>query len=1251
MKKRFISIFLVICMVACLLPANVFATDWTTSVTTKVVHDPRDVNYTILVMNHQGQVIQSVYYRLKTGISFSETGKMTEDWSVTNYTYDGQGNVCSAIEEANGETTLYTYQYDLENQRIYKYKGATRCIEYDMDGKILRSDWDNPRMVEAYSIEGESYYQYEYDYNQNGYSVVSYYTAAKSPGSVFGTMYTHTYEDGRLTDIGASNGGMPWHNDQPYTYDSNGIIVAAQPMDLNNSVFNFIYDNSNKVTGIEMVGKKVNASVQFTYDSNGLTRIIADGRTVYASISSPIGPDTAAITSLYPASGSTFDFSDTSSDTRMRIFFDREVSDGDGGRPELDFNVGTLEIHKASDDSIVYQVQYGTEVSLWNVDGSPMAVVLKNATAALDYDTEYYVTMPEGFIKMADGTVSPAIEKGEWQFTTSGGQSLFYEFSYDLDGGTWNEPDVCVPYEKSETVSITTEVPAKSGYTFTGWSDGSTTYQPGDTFAMPEHDVVLTAVWEPKSYYLTYDLGGVGPYPATSHLVGETITIPSEAPEKEGFVFGGWFDGSTTYQLGESFTMPAHNVTLTAMWSEFVGPPTPYYTVSYNLNGGIGDIPSEQVVINGTVTITSIIPTKEGYQFAGWSDGVTTYQPGAPLEKVKHDVVLTAVWEELPKVTYSVEKALTYARNHWNDGVGECANFVSRCVIAGGLEINIDNGTSGCIDKICNVTGLEAQPLQTQLVSGYMRVLQSDNPGMIAPGDVVIQWCNTHNKSPHVLICGGFNTKKVATYYAHASAKNNQGFAFNYSYVVPNIPPRYDHTVNCEMTAKVIRLSTLSQDTQCLAKTTFHSDCPVEMVMTINNEALDSRTISDGTISNSFATMGATGTGPDREIAISVLGDSISNHDVQLELLGTGSGQMTLNIAHTYNDGSIEKYTFQNIALNGTSIGYLDSMEPGLLTRLIMQNTENNSSEVWVAYPDECIDEPTPERFPIEQSKPNTPNIPVFGSTEGTSTPTIYSITIPTVTGGKVTATPTSASKGTTVTFTVTPDTGYELTTLTATDSSSNKLILTDKGSGKYTFTMPASNVTVSAIFAPTFPEPAAPTENTSNDEPYLFPFTDVLKTDWFCDAVEYVFNNDLMSGTAPYTFDPQGKMNRAMVWTVLGRMAEANVDGSDSPWYAKAQVWAMTNNVSDGTNPDNSISRQELTTMLWRYIGSPAANADLSGFSDIASVANWASSAMQWAVSTGLIVGDNGRLNPTGNAKRCEVAAIFMRFCENIAE
>lgn len=188
----------------------------------------------------------------------------------------------------------------------------------------------------------------------------------------------------------------------------------------------------------------------------------------------------------------------------------------------------------------------------------------------------------------------------------------------------------------------------------------------------------------------------------------------------------------------------------------------------------------------------------------------------------------------------------------------------------------------------------------------------------------------------------------------------------------------------------------------------------------------------------------------------------------------------------------------------------------------------------------------------------------------------------------------------------------------------------------------------------PAEPEtPAVPETPVRPEEPVVSApvYDDVAPGAWYNEAAAYVASKGLMTGTGENIFSPNEQMTRAMVWTVLGRIAGADVDGSGSLWYSKAQAWAAANNVSDGTNPTGSISRQELMTMLWRYTGSPAATADLSKFSDSESVADWADAAMQWAISTGLIVGDNGRLNPTGDARRCEVAAIFMRFCENIAE
>ena len=92
---------------------------------------------------------------------------------------------------------------------------------------------------------------------------------------------------------------------------------------------------------------------------------------------------------------------------------------------------------------------------------------------------------------------------------------------------------------------------------------------------------------------------------------------------------------------------------------------------------------------------------------------------------------------------------------------------------------------------------------------------------------------------------------------------------------------------------------------------------------------------------------------------------------------------------------------------------------------------------------------------------------------------------------------------------------------------------------------------------------------------------------------------------------------------------------------------WAKANGVSDGTNPEVNITREQLVAMLYRYAGSPAANGSLDNFSDASTVSSYAVNAMQWAVANSIVNGSNGKLNPKNNATRAEVAAILMRFCE----
>lgn len=239
-------------------------------------------------------------------------------------------------------------------------------------------------------------------------------------------------------------------------------------------------------------------------------------------------------------------------------------------------------------------------------------------------------------------------------------------------------------------------------------------------------------------------------------------------------------------------------------------------------------------------------------------------------------------------------------------------------------------------------------------------------------------------------------------------------------------------------------------------------------------------------------------------------------------------------------------------------------------------------------------------------------------------------------TDGKITISTPKAVEGATVTITVTPDKDKELKSLEVIDENGNRLPLTDLGNGKFSFVMPAGKVTVKSEFG--------------KANAYVNPYMDVQTNDWYFGAVQYVTENGLMNGTGN-GFEPNLATSRAMIWTILARMSGVNT-ASGGEWYAVAQQWAKANGVSDGTMPNGTITREQLAAMLYRYAVSKGmvkapVTANLSIFADASSVSTYANEAMQWAVSTGLINGMDGKLNPQGSATRAQVATMLMRFAE----
>ena len=263
-----------------------------------------------------------------------------------------------------------------------------------------------------------------------------------------------------------------------------------------------------------------------------------------------------------------------------------------------------------------------------------------------------------------------------------------------------------------------------------------------------------------------------------------------------------------------------------------------------------------------------------------------------------------------------------------------------------------------------------------------------------------------------------------------------------------------------------------------------------------------------------------------------------------------------------------------------------------------------------------------------------------------------YKITVEATQGGTVTADPTAAKAGTTVTLTPVPDRGYQVGSVAVTDRFGDAVAVTEQANGTYTFTMPNGQVTVTVTFA------EAP-----------LPFPDVTEGDWFYDAVRYAYETGLMDGVGDSLFAPNSQTTRAQLVTILHRLAGEPEPGGDSgfadvaagTWYTDAVAWAAQNGIVNGVSdtefvPGDDITREQLAAILYRYAACQgydvSQRADLSGFGDASSISGYAQEALSWAHAQGLVLGfEDGSLRPQGTASRAQIATILMRFCEGVAK
>ena len=356
---------------------------------------------------------------------------------------------------------------------------------------------------------------------------------------------------------------------------------------------------------------------------------------------------------------------------------------------------------------------------------------------------------------------------------------------------------------------------------------------------------------------------------------------------------------------------------------------------------------------------------------------------------------------------------------------------------------------------------------------------------------------------------------------------------------------------------------------------------------------------------------------------------------------GTSFADNDGRYAYSYTNGVVSKPT-KNPELAGHTLSGWYS-DPSLTTAWTFDTEISNDTTLYAKWTENAPD-PDPEPTPDPEEPPYTGK---------------YSYELSTSVGDHGTlAVDRYATEGDKVTIDVTPDQAYKLDDLSVT-AGGKEVALTANSDGTYSFTMPSADVRITAPFAED-PDWTEPEPEPSTDVSDLF--IDIAPDAWYKDAIQYAYDNGLMTGVSATEFAPEATTTRAMIVSILARLenvtsaqAAGFADVDDNDWYATAVNWAanvgVVNGYEDNTfKPNTAITREQLAAILMNYAaykGEDVSNrADLANYTDQPST--WAEEAMSWAVAEGLISGvTNDQLQPQGNATRAQVAAILQRLLE----
>ena len=396
--------------------------------------------------------------------------------------------------------------------------------------------------------------------------------------------------------------------------------------------------------------------------------------------------------------------------------------------------------------------------------------------------------------------------------------------------------------------------------------------------------------------------------------------------------------------------------------------------------------------------------------------------------------------------------------------------------------------------------------------------------------------------------------------------------------------------------------------------------CPVDVEVYDENNALVVKIVDNIVVKPEM----------DSDTVCAVMGDGEKvillpeGHTYTMKLTATDEGSMDYTVLESYVDGTIAR-----------SVKFYDvPLTEGKTFTCEVNDEQNTDKGNYALTPETDVIYPNYDSNDAQQLSHS-------GSSGGTSSPS-YSVSVPgKVENGTVTVSPRYAEKGDTVTITVEPNSGYQLDNLTATDKDGNELNLTNKGSGKYTFSMPASKVEINATFV---------------KEVEVSPFTDVATNAYYYEAVKWAVGKGITTGVGDNLFAPEQPCTRAQIVTFLWRAAGSPepkgaavgmTDVVSGSYYEKAVAWAIENGVTTGTtittfSPDATCTRAQAVTFLTRALNAKAESK--AEFSDVPTDSYFAE-AVAWAAANGVTDGvGNGLFAPDNDCTRGQIVTFLYR-------